>query len=276
MLATQAKPRLGYRLRFDGCDPRLLQQVQAGYQRFHLVRRSVSALFLIMASGCLLLNVDQAAFGATAADKKEKPASAAKASKQNSKSKSKSGSDKGSNKTDKAKGDDDKSAKQANADADKNKDEAYTGPPVLDPGKFYGAAAMGYASAKAAPQVMAKLFCYCGCDISDAHSYLIDCFTSIHGVDCHICQEEAVLALRMHRDGASISDIQKRVDQEYSKQYPFTEDSPAYTKYKATRLWTKPEPTATKPSGDWKPVVKPGMSVGECCSKDEHSADKKK
>src|SRR5437016_679078 len=70
-----------------------------------------------------------------------------------------------------------------------NKD-GYSGPPVLEPGKFFGEAAMGYASAQAAPQVMSKLFCYCGCDTTDGHSALIDCYTSMHGQDCHICQEE--------------------------------------------------------------------------------------
>jgi hypothetical protein len=145
---------------------------------------------------------------------------------------------------------------------------AYNGPPVMDPSLASGMAAVGYASAKAAPEVMAKLFCYCGCDMTDSHTALIDCFTGQHGMDCHICQEEAVLALRMHRDGASIAEIQKRVDAEFSKQYPFTEKTAALKKYEAMRAGT-PAPaasTGTEKSAS-KPKLKPGMTAGDCCKK---------
>jgi hypothetical protein len=99
---------------------------------------------------------------------------------------------------------------------------AYDGPAVLDPSRFFGGAAMGYASAKAAPQVMSQLFCYCGCDATDKHQHLIDCFTSPHGVDCHICQEEAVAALKLNRDHTPIAEIQRQIDEEFSHHYPFT------------------------------------------------------
>jgi hypothetical protein len=138
----------------------------------------------------------------------------------------------------------------------------------MDPSLASGMAAVGYASAKAAPEVMAKLFCYCGCDMTDSHTALIDCFTGQHGMDCHICQEEAVLALRMHRDGASIAEIQKRVDAEFSKQYPFTEKTAALKKYEAMRAGT-PAPaasTGTEKSAS-KPKLKPGMTAGDCCKK---------
>ncbi|HEY9868439.1 MAG TPA: CYCXC family (seleno)protein [Candidatus Obscuribacterales bacterium] len=127
--------------------------------------------------------------------------------------------------------------------------------PVLAPEQFFGAAAMGYAAAKAVPHICHKLFCYCGCDITDSHSNLLDCFTSYHGADCHICQEEALLALKMNRDEQPIATIQKVIDETYSSKYPFKEDSPAYKKYKATRLWTAgglapasvgPKPDASK------------------------------
>ena len=175
---------------------------------------------------------------------------------------------------------------------------------VLDPGQFFGEAAIGYASAKACPDICAKLFCYCGCDITDSHTNLLDCFTSYHGVDCHICQEEAVLALRLHRDGVPLEEIQKKVDMQYSSQYPFEQDTPAYKKYKATRLWKKSDeappssdagkasggrdpdskaqddkdaqPKAT-PSADGSktPKVKPGFHVGNCCKGDKHPGSDK-
>lgn len=171
----------------------------------------------------------------------------------------------------------------------------YEGAPVLDPSRFFGAAAMGYASAKACPEIVSRLFCYCGCDISDSHNSLVDCFTTIHGVDCHICQEEAVMALKMLRENASLSDIQKAVDQQYTSKYPWKEDSPAYIKYKTVRLWKPfaessnqtsekagpPEAAAStdssvptkdsssKKDSKWTPVAKPGFKAPTCCSKEK-------
>lgn len=107
-------------------------------------------------------------------------------------------------------------------------------PPVLMPEQFFGPAAMGYAAAKAAPHVCSKLFCYCGCDITDKHTCLLDCFTSLHGADCHICQEEALQALRMTRDDEPIAKIQKEIDESYASKYPFKEESPALKKYKSS------------------------------------------
>src|SRR5579871_413239 len=55
---------------------------------------------------------------------------------------------------------------------------------VLDPEKFFGDAQVGYQAAQQCPEIIAKLFCYCGCDISDSHTSLLDCFTTDHGADC--------------------------------------------------------------------------------------------
>ncbi len=174
-------------------------------------------------------------------------------------------------------------ANQSAGDADKSKAPARK--EVLDPGQFPGMASFGYASAKACPEVMEKLFCYCGCDLTDSHTSLLDCFTSMHGIDCHICQEEALLANKMHKDGTSIADIQKEIDEKYSKEYPFEQDTPAYKKYKSTRLWVKdgagsqvkfgtqvagPEAPKETPAST-NPKLKPGKEVGKCCSGDEHS-----
>lgn len=173
--------------------------------------------------------------------------------------------------------------------------------PVLDPSQFAGLASFGYASAKAAPEVMEKLFCYCGCDLTDSHTSLLDCFTSAHGVDCHICQEEAVLALKLHRDGMPMKQIQQEIDERYSDKYPFEEQTPAYKKYKTTRLWTTQgtasDTTATNKSDSDSdknaskeaagpagpdasaekktPKVKPGRTVGKCCSAGHEHKDSK-
>ncbi len=110
--------------------------------------------------------------------------------------------------------------------------------PVLAPDQFVGEAAMGYSAAKAAPEICAKLFCYCGCDSTENHTRLLDCFTSTHGVDCHICQEEALMALRMEREGKEIKEIKKTVDGTYARMYPFKNPTQALKDYQSHRLYT--------------------------------------
>lgn len=109
--------------------------------------------------------------------------------------------------------------------------------PVLDPTKYFGKARAGYTAAKECPEVCAKLFCYCGCDLTDEHVSLLDCFTSDHGVDCYICQEEALVALKLKKQNKTLAEIQKTIDLAYRKEYPFDDKSPAYKKYDASKLW---------------------------------------
>lgn len=165
---------------------------------------------------------------------------------------------------------------------------AYNGAPVLDSSNYFGGAAMGYAAAKAAPQVMSKIFCWCGCDATDHHHHLIDCFTSTHGVDCHICQEEAVMGLRLFKDGTPMSQIQKQIDEKYESQYPFQEETEILKQYKTSRLY-KPTDTAAQANtnsasqtltgkpGECTAVksatatkAKPGFHAGTCCSADHN------
>ena len=183
-------------------------------------------------------------------------------------------------------------------------------PPVLDPNKFFGHAKSGYAAAQLCPEICAKLFCYCGCDMTDDHDSLLDCFTTDHGVDCHICQEEAHIALKMKREGKSMKQIQQAIDIMFEKEYPFDEPTAVIQKYRKNRLWQpgtvktldKPGSAAAKssptPAGNsagtssqsasgkpgttsaksatsaGKPILgKNGQPVGACCA--GHSKEKK-
>ncbi len=141
-------------------------------------------------------------------------------------------------------------------------------PPVLDPSRFFGQAQIGYACAAKVPEICSKLFCYCGCDITDKHCNLLECFASLHGVDCHICQEEALMAMKMSRDGQSLAEIQKQVDINYQQNYPFKEDTKALRTYRATRLWNPIPDKVTTPAGaaETKPQFKDGASAGACCA----------
>jgi hypothetical protein len=117
---------------------------------------------------------------------------------------------------------------------------------VLDPdvNRFNARAKLGYIAAKKIPDVCAKLFCYCGCDLTDDHKSLLDCFTSSHGADCPICVDEAIWAYKMVHDDKPLAEIQKSIDLKYVPQYNeiFNEPSEALLAYRAHRLW-KPTPS---------------------------------
>jgi hypothetical protein len=120
-------------------------------------------------------------------------------------------------------------------------------PTVLSNEKMEGKAKLGYAAAKEVPEICAKLFCYCGCDKADEHASLLDCFTCDHGVDCSICQEEAIIAAHLKKNGKSLAEIQTAVDTAYSDQYPWKDDpSPMFQKY-VTAIKGAPEKSAADP-----------------------------
>lgn len=164
------------------------------------------------------------------------------------------------------------------------------GAKVLDHSKFVGKVKMGYMAAQRAPEVCEKLFCYCGCDYTDEHCSLLDCFTSDHGVDCIYCQGEAVLAYKMKRKGASVAEIQKAVDLNWGPHYPFYEQpSDTIKKYWKTREWSPGNaPTAAEKHDEGKPITDPftgsqdkdskpmGKPSGDCCGgkKDARSVGK--
>ena len=109
---------------------------------------------------------------------------------------------------------------------------------VLPPETWTGHIRMAYMVAKEIPEILQQLFCHCGCDLSDDHVSLYDCFTCDHSVECPECKGEAMMACKMNRKGASIAEIQKAVDLNWAPNYPFSEQpSDALRKYWKTRLW---------------------------------------
>ncbi len=136
--------------------------------------------------------------------------------------------------------------------------------PVLAPEKFFGKVRAGYQAAKECPEVCAQLFCYCGCDMTDDHNSLLDCFSSDHGVDCHICIEEALMALKLKKQGKSIAEIRKAVDAAFTAEYPFDQPSAYLTTYRKQKGLSLSGPAATKPSGT---AGKKATSTkkGSCC-----------
>ena len=121
---------------------------------------------------------------------------------------------------------------------------------VLDPARFRTVkwqdkptVPAAYAIAKKHPDILERLFCYCGCDLTEKHVTLLDCFTDSdeHGASCSECIDEAFLADQLFRDGATMSRIQQIVDEQFCPKYPFApgERTKTYKTYLTTkRLYT--------------------------------------
>jgi uncharacterized protein with PCYCGC motif len=90
--------------------------------------------------------------------------------------------------------------------------------PTLAPNEFFGKAREGYAAAKAIPEILAQLPCYCHCDQSLGHKSLHTCFESDHASHCVICIDEALLALKLQKeDHLSPEQIRQTIIAKYSE-----------------------------------------------------------
>lgn len=140
--------------------------------------------------------------------------------------------------------------------------------PVLSPDRFPYPMRMGYESAQKHPEVIKKLFCYCGCDKAENHESLMDCYVSNHGAYCEICLEEAIKADDMCGKKRSVREIQKEVDAAFAKLYPLQKPTAALLKY---REELKKEGIAVVPLS--KKENKSTSSQGKCCG--DHGKSKK-
>ena len=55
-------------------------------------------------------------------------------------------------------------------------------PATLPPDMFTGTVRQAYQVAADMPEVLAELNCHCGCDRSQGHRNLLDCFSDTHAV----------------------------------------------------------------------------------------------
>jgi len=77
-----------------------------------------------------------------------------------------------------------------------------------------------YQAAKDVPEVLEQLPCYCGCMKSFGHKNNLFCFLDQHGSACTICQEIAVDARKMHKEGVPIERIKENIAAKYAKYEP--------------------------------------------------------
>ncbi len=89
--------------------------------------------------------------------------------------------------------------------------------PTLAPALFVGKTERAYRTAHDMPDVIDQLYCYCECDKHSGHLSLLSCYTDNHAANCDICQEEALDAAQMQKQGYSVGKIRAYIDQKYSR-----------------------------------------------------------
>jgi len=88
-------------------------------------------------------------------------------------------------------------------------------PTPLPAERFQGRVREAYKVAGEIPDIFAGLHCYCGCDKSDGHRYLLDCFADDHGAGCNICVNEALDAHALFMTGTPPDEIRTFIDKKY-------------------------------------------------------------
>src|SRR5258708_15078289 len=68
-----------------------------------------------------------------------------------------------------------------------------------------------YALAAKIKPVLYQQPCYCYCDRHAGHKSLLDCYASMHGSECDVCQKEAVLAYQLTKKGKTPGQIRAAI-----------------------------------------------------------------
>ena len=69
---------------------------------------------------------------------------------------------------------------------------------------------------RSTPQIMDGIYCYCGCDELPDHYSLLSCYEQDGMAQaCEICQGEARLAYRLHRQGKTLGEIRTAIDRNF-------------------------------------------------------------
>jgi hypothetical protein len=78
---------------------------------------------------------------------------------------------------------------------------------TLDPNQFVGDVKKAYQIAEHDPALLVQLHCWCGCDRTDGHKNLLDCYRDTHGAHCAICTGEAIEAEKLASQGMPVEKI---------------------------------------------------------------------
>ena len=83
--------------------------------------------------------------------------------------------------------------------------------PTLAPEKFEGSTRDAYKAVRDIPVTIAQMPCYCHCDRGFGHKSLYSCFQDDHASHCAVCVNEALLALKLEKEGKSAPEIRERI-----------------------------------------------------------------
>ena len=93
--------------------------------------------------------------------------------------------------------------------------EGITAGKVLPDEEVPERAKAAFRAAREIPEVLDGLYCHCDCGERDKLRSLLSCFETRMPTSCGICREEAVMALRLHREGKSLDEIRAAVDRRF-------------------------------------------------------------
>jgi hypothetical protein len=83
--------------------------------------------------------------------------------------------------------------------------------PTLAPEKFEGPTRDAYKAVREIPVTIAQMPCYCHCDRGFGHKSLYSCFQDDHAAHCAVCVNEALLALKLEKEGKTAPEIRERI-----------------------------------------------------------------
>ena len=87
--------------------------------------------------------------------------------------------------------------------------------PTLAPEKFEGLTRDAYRAAREIPVTLAQLPCYCHCDRGMGHKSLYSCFQDDHASHCAVCVNEALLALKLEKEGMAAPQIRDEINRTF-------------------------------------------------------------
>jgi hypothetical protein len=87
----------------------------------------------------------------------------------------------------------------------------------LPPSNFTGTARLAYQAAKEIPEILNQLPCFCGCMQNFGHKNNLYCFRDNHGVECAMCQDIALDAMQMHKNGLTLERIREHVQTKFGR-----------------------------------------------------------
>ncbi len=105
---------------------------------------------------------------------------------------------------------------EANATTDHAAPQQSNAGLTLDPNLFQGQVKQAYQIARERPGLLSQMHCYCGCDRTNNHRNLLDCFRDTHGSHCEICVGEAVEANQLARQGMPVDQIRDALRERFA------------------------------------------------------------